>query len=253
MKKFLYLALTLLPCFAFGQTTAGQIQFTETIQLKIELPEGDESMKNLLPSAQSFPKVLYFNENAFLYRDEETKEEQEDATFTSESNGATFKMVIARPDNQLYGDLNTGATTESKEFFGKRFLIKGDGKNLEWKLTGEQKQSLGYTCFKAELNDTSRTVIAWFTPQIPVSAGPSGFGQLPGMILELDIDNATRTVKATSVSKAAPTPAQLVAPDKGKELTQAEFDQIVEEKTKEMQAEMGGDGKGGMHIIIRRN
>ncbi len=73
------------------------------------------------------------------------------------------------------------------------------------------------------------------------------------MILEVDIDNATRTVKATSVSKEAPTTAQLVAPDKGKELTQAEFDQIVEEKTKEMQAEMGGDGKGGMHIIIRRN
>ena len=31
-------------------------------------------------------------------------------------------------------------------------------------------------------------IVAWYTPQIPVSHGPAEFGGLPGLILELTTD-----------------------------------------------------------------
>ena len=32
---------------------------------------------------------------------------------------------------------------------------------------------------------------AWFTPEIPVSTGPSMYGGLPGLILEINDDRTT--------------------------------------------------------------
>jgi hypothetical protein len=68
------------------------------------------------------------------------------------------------------------------------------------------------------------------------------------MILELDIDNGTRT---TTLQKADFTaPAAIEVPTKGKECTRAEYEKIVAEKKKELEAETGGTGA---RIIIRKN
>jgi GLPGLI family protein len=109
-------------------------------------------------------------------------------------------------------------------------------------MTTEQKKIGGYSCMKAELKDTSRTVVAWFTPQIPVSIGPGGFGQLPGMILEVDIDEGQQVITATVVEMKKLNADKIVKPTKGKEVTREEFEKISEEKMKEMEEEMGGSG-----------
>ena len=64
---------------------------------------------------------------------------------------------------------------------------------LQWNLINEQKVINGYTCFKAtqqkqlKLKKTDRTylVVAWYCPAIPIGNGPKEFGNLPGLILEL--------------------------------------------------------------------
>ncbi len=54
---------------------------------------------------------------------------------------------------------------------------------------------------RKQVPDTSN-VIVWFTPAIPVSAGPDYEGQLPGLILQIDI-NGNTTYKAIEVSQKA--------------------------------------------------
>ena len=91
--------------------------------------------------------------------------------------------------------------------------------------------------------DTLQT-IAWFTPQIPAPLGPATYGQLPGLILELERDNITIT--ATEVLPEIDQPELMKAPTKGKKVTEEEFDRIQEEKLKEM------DLQNGRRIEIRR-
>ena len=248
MKSTLFLLALLLPLFAFSQQTEGEITYVETIQLKIELPEGQEEMAKMMPSSQSFSKSLLFNENAALYKDAEFAE-NEDLEVNGGSDGMQFKMIMKRPENIFFTDLENGASINSREFFGRNFLITGEPKKFAWKMSGEQKKVQGYVCQKATSQDEERAIEAWFTPQIPVSAGPGEFSGLPGLILEVSIDGGDRTMVASKVELKELSKDAIEKPTKGKEVTQEEFDKIEEEKMKEMEMEMGGSGKGMKFII----
>jgi GLPGLI family protein len=226
MKNLFILLLIAAPLFLIAQNE-GEIRYDETIKMEIDLPEGQEHLRAMIPSERTSQKVLY---------DEETIEHN------SEDGNVQVKMVIATPDNKTYRNLETGDITTQQEFFGKKFLIKGDKTKYEWKMTTEQKKIGAYTCMKAELKDTSRTVIAWFTPQIPTSIGPGGFGQLPGMILEIDINDGQQKITANKIEMRKLDADEIVKPEKGKDVTREEFDKISEEKMKEMEEEMGGSG-----------
>ncbi|NJK83744.1 MAG: GLPGLI family protein [Saprospiraceae bacterium] len=53
-------------------------------------------------------------------------------------------------------------------------------------IENEDKEVLGYRCKKAMKNnsDSSYTLVAWFTPEINISAGPMRASGLPGLVLE---------------------------------------------------------------------
>lgn len=248
MQKFIFFLLLLAPWVLAAQNTEGQISFTETVQLRIELPpDASEEMKKMLPSSRSSQQVLFFDEKACLYRD--ASEADADATeINGQAGGGEVRIKMMRPENRLYRDLESDAVVESREFMGRFFLIKDAPKAHKWKIGSEQKEILGYRCQKAVLQDTSRKVTAWFTPQIPVSLGPAGYAELPGMILELNIGDGQTVVAASKVEFKKLDKKDIEKPTKGKECTRAEYEKIVEEKRKEMQAEGGG---GGMRVIIR--
>lgn len=244
MKYQFLLPALLLPWFLSGQATQGEITFTETVQLRIDLPEGDEAMRKMIPSSQSAATSLVFTENQSLYQDKEAGEGNVDVR--GGENGMEMQIKIMRPENKFFRDIENGRTVESREFMGRFFLIDEEADRQQWKLTGEQKTILGYACQKAVLQDTSRKVEAWFTPQIPVSVGPGEFADLPGMILELSYGE--RSIVAGKIDlKTVPKDA-IEKPAKGKSVSKAEFEKIVDEKMKEMNAEGGG---GAVRMIIR--
>lgn len=251
MKELLYATLAL--CFPFlarAQNTEGEIMYNETIQLHIEF-DGPEEMKAMLPTSQSNTKALIFNTKEAIYKDVDPAGSDQVYQTGGEESGVQVKMVMMRPDDQLYIDLADKKTVEQRDFMGKKFLIKSEPKVRQWKVTGEQKNILGYNCMKAILQDTSRNAEAWFTPQIPVGVGPDGLNGLPGAILEYNDTKNERTVVATKVELKAVEAGVIEQPKKGKVVTSEEFEKIVEEKSKEMGAEMGGGGGTEMKIEIR--
>jgi len=249
MKNLLITLAAILPFFSFAQNSEGEIRYQETVKLKIEMPEDSEhQFSGMLPSEQTFKKVLFFNTSSSLYKDVQEEDDQPTEISGSEG-GATFKMVIMRPDNSMHKNLAEGTKTEKTDFFGKTFLIEGDLQEYTWKLTGEQKEILEFPCQKAVFKDSTKTVEAWFTMQIPVSAGPGEYGKLPGMILEVNIDDGSRVISAQKVTFKTLEEDQIQPPKKGKKVTQEEYEKIVEEKTREMEEEMGGGG--GIKIRIR--
>jgi len=83
---------------------------------------------------------------------------------------------------------------------------------------------------------------------MPVSAGPEVQGQLPGLILALDMNNGRMVYKAVEISAKADL-ASIKEPVKGKKVTPAEFN---EERNK-MMDEMQKNNQGGGNRIIIRN
>ena len=66
-----------------------------------------------------------------------------------------------------------------------------DTPTFSWTITGSKKTISGYETQLATCVFRGRSYEAWFTPSIPISAGPSLFGGLPGLILELrSVDGA---------------------------------------------------------------
>lgn len=243
MKYLLLMPVILMPWLLAAQSTEGEVTYTETIQLHIDLPEGDQAMRNMIPSAQSAATSLLFNEKQSIYQDKEAGAGNVD--ISHEENGMDMQIKVLRPENKIYRDVENGRTVESREFLGRFFLIDEEAPRQQWKLTGEQKTILGYPCQKALLQDTSRKVEAWFTPQIPVSIGPGEFADLPGLILE--ISNSDRTAVATKVDLKSLPKNAIEKPTKGKSVTRAEFEKLMDEKMKEM----GAEGGGAVRMIIR--
>ena len=100
---------------------------------------------------------------------------------------------------------------------------------------------------RKEVQDTA-TIIAWFTSSIPVSAGPAEYqGQLPGLILEMDVNNGRQTYIATGISEKADL-TLIKEPTGKKHYTPDEFKKEREKMMKEMEQ----NNQGG-HRVIRMN
>lgn len=226
---------------------SGKITYLEKTKFEIKQVDGlSEEIMASFPKERSTAKVLYFTPGESLYVND--KANAKDEVINQESGGGMVQIYVSESDDKLFCDLKTKKRFEQTEFLSRMFLIESDMAKAEWKLTGKQKTILDYPCQEALLQDTSKKVTAWFSPMIPVPGGPDNYGNLPGMILALDINDGKTTITATSVDQIAPEKSLLAKPKEGKKVTQEEFVKIRDEKMKEM----GQDGGGsGTHIIMK--
>ncbi len=222
--------------------TNGTVVYEQVVQLEIKL-EGDAAQfASMLPKERKSEKVLYFTPKTTLF---ENKKETEEENMHSANGNVMIRM--AEPDNKVFTDLEKGKQIEQREFMTREFLIEGEISN-EWKLTGNQKMILDYPCQEAVIEKEDKKISAWFTPVIPVSAGPGNYGGLPGLILLVNVNEGKQITTAKSVDFNLVSKDVIMKPDKGKKISREEFDKIVEEKMKEMG---GQQGAGGTHMMIR--
>jgi len=229
----------------------GTITYEETIKLNIELPPEMAAMADQFPSVEQNDMNLYFSDSQSLFMSAPVDEdEEEDHEHVSTSEGMTINIRMERPENKDFVDRENGTTTRKEKFFGKTFLINGEHEPKRWKIeSGTQSEFLGFTCQKAILVHDSLKVEAWFTPEIPVSVGPGAYGDLPGAILVLTIDDGERSFVATNYDDTAIEDGLLTKPTKGKKVSKEEFDKIRNEKLEELGMMRGGNG--GTKVIMR--
>ncbi len=244
MKKFLLLPSILYVFIVNGQENhSGKVVYEQTVKLEIKL-EGDAAQfADMLPKERKSNKVLYFNPEASLYQNGESLDNDAAAL---NSSGGNVTIQMKEPENKVFTDLKKNTQIEQREFMTRMFLIEGKSP-VNWKMTGKQKMILDYPCQEAVTEIDSLPVSAWFTPAIPVSAGPASYSGLPGLILEVNSNNGKRTIVATSIDMVSVEKDLLEVPKKGKKVSREEFTQIMDEKMKEMGAQNGD----GTHMMIR--
>ena len=109
---------------------------------------------------------------------------------------------IPRRDGSMYvvrstdsGNMKLYDTAGTEEY-----VVEGPLENIEWTLVEDStKNVLGYDCIMATTDYHGRKWTAWFTPEIPVQAGPWKLIGLPGLILEADADNGVYSFVATGI------------------------------------------------------
>lgn len=99
---------------------------------------------------------------------------------------------------------------------------------MEWQLTQETRTINGYLTYKA--TRSKGKVIAWYTPEIPISFGPKGEYGLPGLILELEVGKII--FKVTKIVLNPKEEIKVEEPTGGKRVSFEEYKKIMK-KAKE--------------------
>lgn len=231
-----------------GETkTSGTIRYEEKIKLEIKLEGESAAYSEMLPKERTEQKILYFSPESSLFESVADPSKNE----MLEQEGANVVVQVYQDNSKVFRDLKENRRYEQRDFMTRQFLIESDQGATDWKLTGNQQTMLGFPCQEAVREEDGRKIRAWFTPSIPVPTGPGNQGNLPGMILAVDVNDGQRTVTATSVDFAPVDAKKMVKPKEGKKVTADQYKKIVDEKMKEMGAE-GGSGGGQVMIRISR-
>lgn len=260
MKKILT-AFCVLSAFysAEAQQMEGKVVYERTTQLQLRVQGMGDEAERMIPRSRTDKLEVLFGNNQSLRRAVED-DTPEPSSF--EGNGMVIRTFGGGADDVIYNNFAQGVQIDQREFGGKTYVIADSIKKLDWKLTGETKSILGYNCQKAvafrygkrsmvemnngkmerrEVNDTS-AIVVWFTPSVPVPVAPEFQGQLPGLILEADINKGNIVYKAVEVAPKVNL-ALIREPKSGKRVTQEEFAKEREKVLQDMQRNGGGAGR----------
>jgi GLPGLI family protein len=211
--------------------------------------------------------TLDFTKNESIYK--EDKKLSSPSVMPSIGN-----MVMVMGDgggsDVYYKNIKDNKFVNKTEIMGKRFLIKDKLPTYDWKLTGETKNIGVYTCYKAiytrqeersnmSVNDGKVTeskkmvdvvTTAWYTPKIAISNGPASYAGLPGLILE--INEGSQTIICSEIILNPKEKVTIVVPKKGKVVSQAKYEKIMNKKMKEqMEKFKNNRGHKGRNVEIR--
>ena len=246
----------------FAQVTEGVIIYERKINMHRRIQ--DEQMRAMIPEFRATKHQLLFSDSTSVYK--VVPEDEMPEAFSNEGGGQRFVMRKGPGDNgELYKNFAKGKSIETRDLGAKTYIIEDSIRSRAWKLTGETKTILGYTCRKAVSTETMMTggtvrmvvgggnasadtnlpkptpvtVEAWYAEGITAPVGPESYGMLPGVILELNIDNGQMIYTALEVKKEV-SKKDIKEPKKGKKITRQEFFK--------MQSELMGSG-GGNRVI----
>ncbi len=218
---------------------SGRIEFEKRVNQHAPILDEGENMWNaeMLKQIPKFVSDIY------------------ELKFTAEKS--VFKLAKENPNNKyMWGtkpvdtdvsmqDLKKGISISQKEVFENTYLIKDSSRTWEWKIADETREIAGFECRKAVTKICDSVyVVAFYTDQIPVSAGPESFGGLPGMILGLAVPRLNTTWFATKLELISPTVSELNVKQKGKQVNRS---QLTNELSKAMK-DWGKEGARKMWV-----
>ena len=234
-----------LPALTAQDPLAGTITYKQVLHYSfenIEKAHGDDARTQdwitSLPREGLTVQVLNFNSKHALFEEDESEKE---ATPPGLQRAIMYESSL-KPTSpvvqKVYYDFDMNQRLEQLEYMTRFFLVQSEIEAVAWKLGSEKKKVLEYTCMSATMTLNGQEIVAWFSPEIPVSLGPSVYGGLPGIILAVERNGETAYV-ATSVDLSPPAEVSMVKPNKGSKVTQEEFEVIKEEKEKERKENTG--------------
>jgi len=147
-----------------------------------------------------------------------------------------YKATMTRPSSELnFTSTNRRDREKKKEEKKKDSTSVVSDANVAVAVVKKEKEEI-------EEKQEMVEVVAWYSPMIPVSQGPTEYWGLPGLILELSAGNTTMLC-----SKIVMNPEEKIEikrPTKGEVVTKKQYNEIITGKMQEMR-DNRGRGSGG--------
>jgi len=187
-------------------------------------PQIMSSFKSVNNTINNIEFLLTFNDSLAIY------EEIKNLGMEVKNSKTQFAKVFSGYNGPSYYNFKTEKITQKQG----SYLVEKNLTDYKWVLTKEKLIIDHFTCYKATTvlklqgrsGEILRPVTAWYTTDINPSAGPDGFGGLPGLIIQLEVNKVVTTLKKIEFSNK---PINIKLPTKGKKITQEEFDLLMKE------------------------
>lgn len=258
MKKLFLMAAAAFSLAATAQTKEGRVVYERVVQMPVRtfgnnLPPDVQAQ---LPKSRTMQYELLFTQEHSLWQFLPNAANDDQNTFAG--GGVVIRMAGGSGD-ATYVNYAHGSRVDQRELFEKTVVVTDTVTKVQWKLSEETKPILTFTArkatgtsivsrprmtmengqFKREMVTDTVPVVAWYTTDVPVPAGPDFQGQLPGLVLELDINKGQNVTKAIEFSPRVAV-SKIRQPNDGKKMTAAEFskerDKMMEEMRRNMPA-----------------
>lgn len=223
------LSFVMLLCFvsAFCQERL-QIEYEFRNEFDIENAK-DAVVKERLKNSNE--NRLYFE---FLSSDKESLFQKIDRIDNSQGRSGVSISFISGPGGIYYKNLVDKSTLSEVNYKGKKMLITDSITTKNWILGKDKDKILGFDVKKATLQVSENSFVeAWYASTIKIKNGPSNYEGLPGIILKLILTNKEENSVNKQIYLATKVELsdkfKITKPTKGKSITQAEFEKIIEE------------------------
>jgi GLPGLI family protein len=148
--------------------------------------------QSLNRNVEDFQFLLKFNSIESIFKMVDALEDESNKSYK-------IAVILSEAGNVYYLNKKMKKRIVSKMAYGEKVKVKTDIDIYKWVLHNNYKKIGKYQCYKATTFKTvknnkgvfKKEIVAWYTPQIPYSFGPKGYGGLPGLILELKEGNLT--------------------------------------------------------------
>ena len=265
-------ALMMLPSSLFSQNFQGEAIYqssTKMVNFSIKAegmsPEMEAQLKDKMQKQMQKEYTLKFNLSESVWKEVESLEGGPAVA----SGGGVMIQMSSAGGGTLYKNTSEMKYLREADVFSKPFLVDDVLESREW-VMGEESRKIGnYNAYKATYTNISerktmsfdgdqnemKTVMdtteitAWYTPEIPVSQGPSDYWGLPGLILE--VSDGSTTFLCTKITLNRAEGVEINKPSKGKRVNREELKVITDEKTQEMMQKFSNGGGKGERIQIK--
>jgi GLPGLI family protein len=236
MKKravYLFLTIQLSMLALRAQNTQGVVHYERRTdygkliaQLSYLSQEEKDRVKLTWGADEPFKEKLklYFSSQASLFTHSDEQGQTEDGNWSWRQRD----YIITR-------NFEKESKAELMETMGKTYLVEDSLQTYNWRILNQIKDVAGYVCMKAVTEDTikKQKITVWFAQDLPVGAGPELLHGLPGVILEMDINDGVVIVEATKI-ELKDVSKELVAPKmKGKKIKNKDYLAITSKHIKD--------------------
>ena len=211
----------------------GMVKYQRSANFGIEAKGEYADFKKTLPKSRTTNFILYYSANAFQFV-ENSKENE--ALSDMMKKAMYFAGTWGRPQVKLmkyYHQPEKKVKVHQTEFMTRLFREESEMEKLKWRMGAATKEILGYNCMQAEAEVDGQRILAWFAPDIPVSAGPERYYGLPGLMLEVNVNQGQVVWLANQIDTTPPDEQLLARPKEGKKVKHEQFLKIQEGKIAE--------------------
>lgn len=233
---FIIFLLTLCQVNAQQFIDKARVEYEVTSNLKKEMGNGafSEMLKENIATFKVGYYMLSFADNKSIYKFDHWQPNMKVPSWWTKSD----------EDNIWFTDYNKDYFSTQKNLYGTNLIITDSLKDLEWKLTNENRMIAGFNCRKAvaKIFD-SVYVFAFYTDEILLTGGPASINGLPGLILGVTIPRLFTSWIATKVMLSGVDENAIKPMSTKKPFTTTSLYQLLVERTKDWYSDDEEDKK----------